>query len=163
MDFKKTSDSRYYISQSYYSFSHCSEIIAALCISLTTVVLTIFNDVFVVFANSWQCLPIRCKASGHMSYKCQTARISFAVVVARLWKPVLFTWSSQGKKNLCNTLLRMEIHHFRSLGSVMEHLPFPPSAGEIWESLKLDSQEGCCWASKKIGLAEIEQGIKVSN
>lgn len=163
MDFKKTSDSGDYISQSYYSFSCCSEIIAVLCIFLTTVVLTIFNAVFVVFANSWQCLPIRCKVSGHMNYKWQTARISFAVVAARLWKPVLFIWSTQRKKNLCSTLLSMEIHHFRSLGPDMEHLPFPPSAGEIWESLKLDSQGGCCWASKKIGLAGIEQGIKVSN
>lgn len=49
MYFKKASDSGDYIIQTDYSFSSCSEITAVLCIFLTTVVLAIFNAVFVVY------------------------------------------------------------------------------------------------------------------
>lgn len=49
MDFKKTSDSGDYISQTDYSFSSCSEITAVLFIFLTVVELATFNAVFAVY------------------------------------------------------------------------------------------------------------------
>lgn len=49
MDFKKTSDSGAYISQTDYSLSSCSEITAVLCIFLITPVLATFNTVFVAY------------------------------------------------------------------------------------------------------------------
>lgn len=79
MDFKKTSDSGDYISQTDYSFSSCSKVTAVLCIFLTIVVLAIFSAVFVVY-KLW---PMFANQSD-VNYKCQTTRVSFAVVAVHL-------------------------------------------------------------------------------
>lgn len=76
-----------------------------------------------------------------MSYKCQTTRVSFAVVRVHLWKPVHFALGSDTNRDLSGALLSMEITHFTSLGPVIQHLAFPHNAGTMWGGSKLHSQK----------------------